>query len=98
VRCPLRKTTDTEEILAIKLRSANCKPSFEEKLRMIQRRLRVLKWLSTIPAVGVCTLCSREFKVSMTALRRVADAQASLQKQFDGHKCESDDSSQAAAR
>jgi hypothetical protein len=27
---------------------------------------------------------------SMTALRRTADAQASLQKQFDRHKCEPD--------
>jgi hypothetical protein len=35
---------------------------------MIQRRLRVVKWLSTAPAVGVCTLCSREFKVPMSAL------------------------------
>jgi hypothetical protein len=57
---------------------------------MIQRRLRVLKWLSTTPAVGVCTLCSQQFKVPMTALRRTADAQASLQKQFDRHKCEPD--------
>ena len=50
---------------------------------MIQRRLGVLKWLTTTPAVGVCTLCSREFKVPMSALMRTADAQASLQEQFD---------------
>jgi len=60
---------------------------------MIQRRLRVVKWLSTIPAVGVCALCSREFKVPMSALKRTADAQASLQDQFDRHKCEPLDSS-----
>ncbi len=65
---------------------------------MIQRRLRVVKWLSTTPAVGVCTLCSREFKVPMSALRRTADAQASLQEQFDRHKCEPEDSSQAPVR
>jgi hypothetical protein len=65
---------------------------------MIQRRLRVVKWLSTTPAVAVCTLCSREFKVPMSALRRTADAQASLQEQFDRHKCEPQDSSAAPAR
>jgi len=32
--------------------------STEEKLLMIQRRLRVVKLLSTTPAVAVCTLCS----------------------------------------
>jgi len=65
---------------------------------MIQRRLRVAKWLNTTPAIGVCTLCSREFKVPMSALRRTADAQASLQEQFDRHKCVREDSSQTSAR
>jgi len=55
---------------------------------MVQNRLRVVKWLSTTPAIGVCTLCSREFKVPMSALKKTADAQASLQEQFDRHKCE----------
>ena len=59
---------------------------------MIQRRLRVVQWLSSTPAVGVCTLCSREFKVPISALRRTADSQASLQEQFDRHKCEPVDS------
>ncbi len=57
---------------------------------MIQRRIRVAKWLSTIPALGVCTLCNQEFMVPMTALKRTADAQASLQEQFDRHKCTAD--------
>ncbi len=65
---------------------------------MIQRRLMVVKWLSTTPAVGVCALCSREFKVPMSALKRTADAQASLQEQFDRHRCEPEDSSEAPAR
>jgi len=64
---------------------------------MVQRRLRVVKWLSTTPAVGVCTLCSREFKVPMSALRSTADAQGSLQKLFDRHKCEPKDSGEAPA-
>jgi hypothetical protein len=65
---------------------------------MIQRRLRVVKWLSTTPAVGACTLCSREFKVPMSALKRSALAQSSLQEQFERHRCEPADSSQAPAR
>ena len=47
------------------------------------------------PAVEVCTLCSREFMVPMSALKRTADAQASLQGQFDGHECEPEDSGPA---
>jgi hypothetical protein len=54
---------------------------------MIQRRLRVVKWLNTTPAIGVCALCSREFRVPISALKRTADAQASLQEQFDRHTC-----------
>jgi hypothetical protein len=65
---------------------------------MIQRRLRVVKWLSTTPALGVCTLCNREFMAPMSALKRTADAQASLQERFDRHECEPEDSSQATAR
>jgi hypothetical protein len=38
---------------------------------MPKRNLRVLKWLGTVPAVGVCTLCNREFKVPMDAMKRV---------------------------
>jgi hypothetical protein len=57
---------------------------------MHKRRLRVVKWLSTTPAVGVCMLCSQEFKVPMSAFRRTADAQTNLQEQFDRHKCTAD--------
>jgi hypothetical protein len=54
---------------------------------MGKRRLRVLKWLGTVPAVGVCTLCNREFTVPVTAIKRLADAQESLKLQFDQHQC-----------
>jgi len=54
---------------------------------MEKRRLRVLKWLGTIPAVGTCTLCNREFRVPMAAMKRVADAQESLRVQFAEHGC-----------
>ncbi len=65
---------------------------------MIQRRIRVVKWLNTTPALGVCSVCSREFNVPMNALKRSADAQATLQDQFDRHKCQSLDSSEVDAR
>ena len=65
---------------------------------MIQRRIRAVKWLNTTPALGVCSVCSREFKVPMNALKRTADAQASLQEQFDRHKCQYLDSSEVVAR
>ncbi len=45
---------------------------------MPKRNLRVVKWLGTVPAIEVCTFCNREFKVPMTALKRVADAQEAL--------------------
>jgi hypothetical protein len=54
---------------------------------MEKRRLRVLKWIGTVPAVGVCTVCNHEFKVPVTAIKRVADAQESLKVQFDQHQC-----------
>lgn len=60
---------------------------------MQKRNLRVLKWLGQIPAIGVCTSCNREFKVPMTALKRVADAQECLRVQFAEHKCEDEDAS-----
>jgi hypothetical protein len=54
---------------------------------MAKPNLRVLKWLGAIPAVAVCTLCDREFRVSLPALKRVTEAQESLRLQFAGHKC-----------
>lgn len=51
---------------------------------------------STVPAIGVCTFCNREFKVPMTAMKRVADAQESLRVHFGEHKCKREDTSQAA--
>lgn len=60
---------------------------------MIQCRLRVVKWLNTTPAIGFCTLCNREFRVSISALKTTADAQTDLQEQFDRHKCDPEDAS-----
>jgi len=53
---------------------------------MIKHSVTVVKWLSSTPAaIGVCTFCSREFKVPVSAL-------TSLQEQFDRHKCERESS------
>ena len=41
--------------------------------KMPKRNLRVLKWLSATPAIGVCTCCTREFNVLLTALTRTAE-------------------------
>jgi hypothetical protein len=60
--------------------------------------LRVVKWIGTIPAIGVCTYCSRQFKVPLESMKRVADAQWNLDLQFKEHKCKREDASQAAAR
>ena len=61
--------------------------SEEIRLGMPKRNLRVTKWLYSTPAVGVCTTCSKEFKVPMSALTKTKDAQVNLQKQFDQHEC-----------
>jgi hypothetical protein len=60
-----------------------------ERLTVPKRNLRVVKWLGQVPAVGVCTLCNRQFTVPLTAMKRVADAQESLRLQFTEHKCKS---------
>ena len=53
-----------------------------------KRRLRVINWLGTVPAMAVCTECQREFKVPLTVLKRTLDAQQNLKMQFDRHECE----------
>jgi hypothetical protein len=61
---------------------------------MLKRYLTVVKWLSSTPAVGACTYCSKEFKVPLSLLSKTMDAQASLQEQFDRHKCGSESGSE----
>jgi hypothetical protein len=77
---------------------------------MPKRVLRVTKWLSMTPAVGVCTACRKAFKVPMAALSKnghkgtkdiltqTKDAQINLQQQFDHHKCSSKPDSGNRAR
>jgi hypothetical protein len=54
---------------------------------MTKRSVRIVKWLSTTPAIGMCGFCSQQFKVPTTQLAKATDAQASLEEQFDRHKC-----------
>jgi hypothetical protein len=56
-----------------------------------KRNLRVTKWLGTVPVIATCTLCTSVFKVPLTALNRVIEAQKSLQLQFDTHQCKPDE-------
>jgi len=58
---------------------------------MQQRNLRVVKWIGTIPVIGVCTFCDRSFTVPLPAIKKVADAQESLRVQFTEHKCKGED-------
>ena len=58
---------------------------------MRQRNLRVVKWIGTIPVIGVCTVCDRSFTVPLPAIKRVADAQESLRVQFTEHNCKRED-------
>ena len=43
---------------------------------------RVVKWLGTVPAVGICTHCDRNFKVPLDSLKSASDAQESLRKSW----------------
>jgi len=64
---------------------------------MAERILRVVKWLGTTPAVGVCELCKQQFKAPMSSLTKTREAQASLQQQFNSHKCMPDTHPRASA-
>jgi hypothetical protein len=55
---------------------------------MAQRVLRVVKNLGRIPAVAVCTVCGKTFEPPLGAWVSVKDAEANLQQQFYGHKCD----------
>ena len=63
-----------------------------------KRELRIVKRIGPAPCIAVCTSCNRQFTVMDTVVRTVEGAEASLQEQFDGHKCKPEDASQAAAR
>jgi hypothetical protein len=63
---------------------------------MGKRNLRVVKWIGTVHAAAVCTVCNREFKVPMSFMKRVSDAQL-LKNAFAEHECKSEDASETTA-
>ena len=69
------------------------KASAAQRLATPKRNLRVDKWIGTVPAIGVCSYCCMQFKVPMTAMKRVAEAEQSLRVQFTEHKCKPEDAS-----
>ncbi len=54
---------------------------------MAKKHLRVLKWLGTTPAIAVCSVCNREFRVPLDILKRVGGAVENLKLQFAQHQC-----------
>jgi hypothetical protein len=54
---------------------------------MAKRAIRIVKHIGATPCVAACTCCNQEFKASITEIRSVTSATASLQSQFDVHKC-----------
>ena len=65
---------------------------------MAKRALRLVKNVGRIPAVAACTVCGKTFEAPLGALGSIKDAEASLQQQFYGHKCDRKDSLQTAGR
>ncbi|HZQ68237.1 MAG TPA: hypothetical protein VFA68_06940 [Terriglobales bacterium] len=57
----------------------------------LKRNLRVVNWIGVLPAVAICTACNQEFKTPVASLKRLADAQASLSRQFLEHRCKAED-------
>jgi hypothetical protein len=69
-----------------------------EAVDMAKRSLRVVKNLGRTPAVAVCTVCGKSFETPLGALVSIKDAEASLQQQFYGHRCDRKDAHQPAGR
>jgi hypothetical protein len=63
---------------------------------MPKRAIRIVKHIGATPCVAVCTYCNQQFKAS--DIRSLKEATASLQSQFDAHRCMALDSSQNALR
>ena len=63
----------------------------DQELTVPKRNLRVVKWVGTVPAIGLCTFCNRQFKVPLDSMKRVSDAQESLRVLFTEHRCKRQD-------
>ena len=69
-----------------------------QTVSMAKRALRVVKHLGRIPALAACTVCGATFETPLGALVSVKDAEANLQQQFYGHKCDRKDARQTSGR
>jgi len=58
---------------------------------MPKRAIRIVKHIGATPCIAACTCCNQEFKASVAEIRSVTSATASLQSQFDAHKCKPTD-------
>jgi len=64
---------------------------------MPKRNLRIVRRVKNIPVLGICEFCNMQFPAHHP-LGGQAEAQAAIQQQFNAHKYEREDFSQAAAR
>jgi hypothetical protein len=64
---------------------------------MAKRKLRIVRRTNNIPVLGVCEYCNMQFPAHQPVSGQ-AEAQASIQQQFNAHKCKREDVNQAAAR
>ncbi len=61
---------------------------------MAKRNLRIVKRVRNVPVLGICERCKAQFSGNPN----MGNAQSAIQEQFNAHKCQSEDTSQAAAR
>jgi hypothetical protein len=61
---------------------------------MPKRKLRIVRRTNNIPVLGKCEFCNMQFPAHHP-LSGPSEAQAAIQQQFNAHKCEREDVSQA---
>lgn len=64
-----------------------------ETVGMAKRYLRFVKRVRNVPVLGICELCKAQFSGNPN----MGNAQSAIQEQFNAHKCQFEDTSQAAA-
>jgi hypothetical protein len=64
-----------------------------EHWAMPKRAVRIVKLVGSVPCVAACTACGQQFTAPVSVLKRLTDAQANLQEQFDRHQCQNAESS-----
>ena len=64
---------------------------------MPKRNLRIVKRLKNVPVIGICEACKVQFQAEHQPAGQQSRAQAVIQQQFNAHKCQPADASQAGA-